>query len=278
MALGRVMAQSRVFYVTAPQKGALAEQLAQVESVSAEQGWHGLWGDGSGLSEQAKRMLDTAQMVVGFMAKRDPNWGKNIAALTGGVEPVILLPNPPADYEHHVTQWQIDQLATLPVLASALEQVVKLIRERGLPFSSKPATKSLLIHPGSGSEKKNWDLKHFLDVADETARKKWRVRFVLGEAEQERMSPSDLAHLHKAGEVVTPRSLVDLHRTIGESSVYLGNDTGPTHLAAMTGRATICLFLPEKPRHWTPIGPRVQVLSTASTGHEIAEAVFRFNS
>ena len=43
LALGRLFPQSRVFYVTARQKGLLAERVLRVESVDVETGWHHLF-------------------------------------------------------------------------------------------------------------------------------------------------------------------------------------------------------------------------------------------
>src|SRR5688500_10724765 len=40
LALGRLYPQSRVIYVTAGQKGALAERVLRVDSTDIESGWH----------------------------------------------------------------------------------------------------------------------------------------------------------------------------------------------------------------------------------------------
>jgi len=45
------------------------------------------------------------------------------------------------------------------------------------------------------------------------------------------------------------------------SSVYLGNDSGISHLAAAVGMATVALFGPSDPRQWAPRGRQVTVIS-----------------
>ena len=45
LALGRLFPQSRIYYVTHGQKGALAEKVLRVESVDAEAGWHPLFAE-----------------------------------------------------------------------------------------------------------------------------------------------------------------------------------------------------------------------------------------
>src|SRR5438552_11741739 len=57
LGLARVMAQSRIFYVTSGQKGALAERALRVESVDVEGGWHQLFSQEPRLPEPAARML-----------------------------------------------------------------------------------------------------------------------------------------------------------------------------------------------------------------------------
>ena len=41
---------------------------------------------------------------------------------------------------------------------------------------------------------------------------------------------------------------------------FVGNDSGPGHLAAITGTPTLALFGPTDPARWRPLGPHVKVL------------------
>ncbi len=42
---------------------------------------------------------------------------------------------------------------------------------------------------------------------------------------------------------------------------YIGNDSGPTHLAAFLQLPTIALFGPSDPGRWAPVGHRVKVIA-----------------
>ena len=55
VALGRIFPQSRIVYVTAGQKGKLAERALRLESADAEAGWHALHGGGELPERSAKR-------------------------------------------------------------------------------------------------------------------------------------------------------------------------------------------------------------------------------
>ena len=56
---------------------------------------------------------------------------------------------------------------------------------------------------------------------------------------------------------LAPRTLAAI---LAQAGVYVGNDSGVTHLAAATGAPTLALFGPTDPAVWAPIGERVRVL------------------
>ena len=45
------------------------------------------------------------------------------------------------------------------------------------------------------------------------------------------------------------------------AKVYIGNDSGPTHLAAAVGTPVIALFGPTDPAIWAPRGDNVHIVS-----------------
>ena len=51
-----------------------------------------------------------------------------------------------------------------------------------------------------------------------------------------------------------------MERIRTEAACYLGNDSGPTHMAAMLGVPTEVVFISSNPEIWKPLGPRVQLL------------------
>jgi len=46
-----------------------------------------------------------------------------------------------------------------------------------------------------------------------------------------------------------------------KASLYIGHDSGITHLTAMLGIPTICLFKNSDPLQWAPLGPDVTVIA-----------------
>jgi ADP-heptose:LPS heptosyltransferase len=68
-----------------------------------------------------------------------------------------------------------------------------------------------------------------------------------------------------------PLALDELARRAAQSSVWVGNDTGTTHLAAAAGAPVLALFGPTDPRCWAPRG--AQVLPLSAGVDEVVEAV-----
>jgi ADP-heptose:LPS heptosyltransferase len=124
-----------------------------------------------------------------------------------------------------------------------------------LPVDATAGSSSTaIIHPGSGSALKNWPLDRFAAVADALQERGLTVLWLLGPAEVRfTMRPTD--------RVVHAPSLVDLALLLASCRVYVGNDSGITHLAAAVGCPTIAIFGPSDPGIWAPRGPHVRIVA-----------------
>jgi ADP-heptose:LPS heptosyltransferase len=115
----------------------------------------------------------------------------------------------------------------------------------------------LAIHPGSGSPAKNWPTDRFAAVARALSPgRPWLL--VIGPPEE-----AAAAALGASGpDVVVARSLPPrvLGAVLREAGVYVGNDSGVSHLAAAFGAPVLALFGPTDPAVWAPLGSRVQAL------------------
>ena len=54
-----------------------------------------------------------------------------------------------------------------------------------------------------------------------------------------------------------------VYAELAGARLYLGNDSGVTHLAAAMGIPTVALFGPSDDRQWRPLGPAVRILRAA---------------
>jgi heptosyltransferase-2 len=101
------------------------------------------------------------------------------------------------------------------------------------------------VHPFSGGTRKNWPLERFRTLALGMP-----VRLTAGPEE-------------KLADAVRFDDLGELAAWLASARVYIGNDSGISHLAAAVGTPTVALFGPTRPEVWAPRGPRVRIVQAS---------------
>jgi ADP-heptose:LPS heptosyltransferase len=122
-------------------------------------------------------------------------------------------------------------------------------------LENRPA---LVVAPGSGARAKNWPAVNFAAVARWwRARTRGEVIVLVGPVEEERGGIGTLAD-----SFITARnlSLAQVAALLSRADLYLGNDSGVTHLAAASGAPTAAIFGPSDPQCWAPRGAKVVLL------------------
>lgn len=258
VALGRLHPQSRIFYVTAGQKGKLAEQALGVESVDAEGGWHGLYADGIILSPAELKLLASAHTVVLFTVRQeDPVVGR-LQKLNPEAHILPLHPPTGEKLTGPAVGFILDQLGSNLALQTAMRQILRSIADRGLAARHQP--QAIYLHPGSGGAAKCWPLERFMELAKCLRTTHLPLHWVIGEVERERFSAQEIQLLNTSGLIVESNTLPDLLKHIQAAKLWIGNDSGPAHLAGIMAVPTIALFGPTDPEVWKPLGPKVHVL------------------
>jgi heptosyltransferase-3 len=105
-----------------------------------------------------------------------------------------------------------------------------------------------------------WPAERFLQLIDRLRKAGRDVRILAGEVELEQWSPAELERFASAAPLVKPAGYVELFDQLKDAAAFVGNDTGPSHLAAIIGVPTVALFGPSNPIHWRPLGPDVNVI------------------
>ncbi|HZL36486.1 MAG TPA: glycosyltransferase family 9 protein [Tepidisphaeraceae bacterium] len=266
LALARLHPQSRVFYVTHGQKGALAERVLRVESMDVETGgWQALFADGPDLPAPAARALAGAHTVLNFLGDPGERWAANVKTLNPEAQVLSISTNAPTDFAGHQTQHLADQLAPWPAAHAAAQQILHSIAQRGLVTPPARAGGPIIIHPGGGSPLKCWPAPSYLDLIARLRAEGRAVRVLLGEVELERWPVELIAKFRAIAEVQTPGNLVDMLAALSGASAFVGNDSGPGHLAGILGVPTLSLFGPaSQPDRWKPLGPKARVLRADS--------------
>ncbi|MDB5355886.1 MAG: putative glycosyltransferase [Phycisphaerales bacterium] len=262
LALARLHPQSRVFCVTQGQKGALAERVLRVESMDMDSGgWHRLFGSSADLPAPAARALAGAHTVVSFLASPDDVWSRNVMVANPEAKLLTISSVAPESFAGHQSEFLIDQLAPWPAARAAALQILRSINERGLG-NQGAGDGAVVIHPGGGAPRKCWPAGRYLELARRLRGKGRPVRVLLGEVELERWPAEQIAQFREAADVRTPASLLDLLGELTSATAFVGNDSGPGHLAGVLGLPTLSLFgSTSSPVRWKPLGPHVRVLS-----------------
>jgi heptosyltransferase III len=114
-----------------------------------------------------------------------------------------------------------------------------------------------VIHPFASSPSKRWPLENFRAVAEEL---NIPVQWTAGPEE-------------RLDEAVRFEDLYELGCWIAKSRVYIGNDSGISHLAAAVGTPVVAIFQTSDPAIWAPRGELVKVLIRPSVEDVVREAL-----
>lgn len=123
-----------------------------------------------------------------------------------------------------------------------------------------------ILHPGGGENPgahmptKRWPAANYSKLADRLAAAGVATVVVGGTADlqvaQEVASAATSNPANLAGRV----SLGQVAALAKGAALYVGNDTGATHMAAAVGAPTVAIFGPTDPQRYAPRGPRVRAL------------------
>ncbi len=117
--------------------------------------------------------------------------------------------------------------------------------------------RDVVIHPGSGNQAKNWPLGNFLELATSLQARGLRTAFLLGPAEEATGLAQELSR--RRWEFIRGLSVAQVARLLSAARLYVGNDSGISHLAGLVGAPSLVIFGPTDPAMWAPLGPRVRV-------------------
>ena len=124
------------------------------------------------------------------------------------------------------------------------------------------AKPSWVIHAGSGGSTKNWPIPSWVKEMEVLAQKHdFAVTWLAGEAEMG--LASELPKTWKSGDhsCVQNLTLPEVFHQLQSSDLYLGQDSGISHLAGWSGAKCGILFGPTDPAVWSPRGDQVKCWS-----------------
>ena len=178
---------------------------------------------------ELRTTLESFASIVSWYGANRPEFRQAIQSL--GLPCEFLRALPPANYPEHTTTFFTGQVGAPD-------------SNPHLKFQPAPLRGTAVIHPFSGSQRKNWPLALYQALA---ASLPVTTEWTAGPEEE----------LDRA---IRFQDLEKLAHWLSGARLYIGNDSGITHLAAALGIPTLALFGLTDPAKWAPRGDNVTVL------------------
>ena len=214
-----------------------------------------------------RRWLNTCEFAVGWFQDTEEAVATTLRTL--GVQrvrvqsassPDLLSEHQAARYLEVLGAEAINRVKNNPLIPSPL------VRENGrqilqtLNWSNQQRV--VVIHPGSGSVHKCMEALRFAPVIEWLYREGTFPVLLEGPSDGEAVAQV-LRALSVAVPVIRDRELSTAAAVLSHADLYLGHDSGLTHLAAALSIPTIACFGPTSPRRWAPLGRTVSILTGA---------------
>jgi len=136
-------------------------------------------------------------------------------------------------------------------------------RLRARHFLGESTAPVIAIHPGSGSPRKNWPAENWAALARWLGEHfpEYRILLVGGEADAASLATVQAAVPGTSVLSAEHLPLPLLAAVLERCRLFLGHDSGVSHLAAAAGTRCLLLFGPTDPAVWAPANPDVKVIT-----------------
>jgi len=154
------------------------------------------------------------------------------------------------------------------VLGKAL--ALELPDRQNLSIPGQPSGSEILLHSGAGQPVRVWPLERYARVAAKLRSSGYQVQVVCDYDQRD--------WWFRAGEksVATPGTVPQLLALIDRAGIFIGNDSGPGHLAASCGVPPLTIFGPQLPEWFAPLHPAAQWLEGKACPYKPCSDYCRF--
>ena len=218
-------------------------------------------------SQSTRKMLDSCTRIVCWLNDADGVISRNLHGF--GLDPIIV--QSPADatlseqcveerYLETLLSWKLEPETVWENIRIA-DGLCKQSHDEETISSGELSGKVIAIHPGSGSLHKCVKPSLLATVAARLSTiTKARLCILKGPADDE--SAKALCSLLPADsyQVIGGHSLISIVHHLSEIDLFIGHDSGLTHLAVACGVSSVVLFGPTDPCQWAPRGMHVSVI------------------
>ena len=254
---------------------ALAENRFYADAVRSIEyaGLSSFFASGSELPAELTEYFANFDLVISYLFDPDKIFASNLERC--GIKRLIKGPSKIDHTEHAARQLGrpveelgikvTDLAARIFPSAEDRQFASEFLKDLKKPF--------IAIHPGSGSERKNWPLEKWIALGTELLGQDKSLLVIGGESDGPQLTQLKRAWTkHRAENLIALSSQVrgrvmfaqnlPLPRlaAVLDQTVFVGHDSGISHLAAAAGANCILLFGPTDPAIWAPLNKNARIL------------------
>ncbi len=214
--------------------------------------------------------------IISYLYDPDRIFEKNLRRC--GVQNLLCGPAKIVETAGHAARQLARPIEELGVRVSDLTERIFLSledRQFAREFLQNLQQPFLAIHPGSGSTEKNWPLKNWIALfsprngfplaQDKGGQPQKLPSLIVVSGEADKAVTEALEREWKNRAVRFAKNLPLPHlAAVLERSIFIGHDSGISHLAAAAGANCVLLFGPTDPNVWAPRNNNVRVLRAQS--------------
>ena len=223
----------------------------------------------TGRARDALRDLD---LLVAYSTDADRSIEGQLADRVPG-RLIVHDPRPPQGFTGHITDHLLDPVRRLGLpIPDPLPTIHVADRDRAwaadLCGSHGIESPFVVVHPGSGGRRKCWPVEQFVGLIRGLVQTGVTALVLHGPAEVD-LLPALQSGLPPEAQLMASPELPRLAALLATGTLFVGNDSGPGHIAAAVGTSTLSLFGPTDPQVWAPRSNRARWIQ--APGEDLAE-------
>ncbi|MGO9613803.1 MAG: glycosyltransferase family 9 protein [Dissulfurispiraceae bacterium] len=234
------------------------------------------------VDQKARNFISGFNRVVVFTVQRDSWFVKNIRLIAPLAQ--VILAIPPERARESVAEFRLRQLTERLELAVASDglkdgvdksrpilEMPPIYKQRALELMVRSGCDRkrplIAIHPGSGGKRKCWPIEKYFSLM-KWLKVDYDPFFVIFSGPADEWIALQIEEFVKnymnLSIHVCNEDLMMVASLLSLSDIYVGNDSGITHLASAVNGNVIVIFGPTDPLRWKPLGNKVRVINSDS--------------
>ena len=235
-----------------------------------------LFAENSELPAELAAYFASFDLIISYLYDPDRIFENNLHQC--GVENLLCGPAKIIEKNGHAARQLARPIEQSGITVADLAEEIFLSvddRQFAQEFLRGSSQSIVAIHPGSGSKEKNWPLENWIELVSgkggsskatgEPSHLGKRFSLLVVSGEADKMQTAQLESHWKDRDVRFAKNLPLPHlAAVLEHTIFVGHDSGISHLAAAAGANCILLFGPTDPNVWAPRNENVCVLQAQS--------------